>query len=164
MLSEKMAKALNDQIKEELFSAHLYLSMAAWFKSQNYNGFSSWMINQFKEEQAHAQKFYGYIHDRGNVVKLKGLDDPKTEWKSPLDVYEDAFKHEQYITGKINELYEMAVAENDRATQVFLDWFVTEQVEEEASVDEYVQLLKMVGDKPQGVFMVNAQAGQRGSA
>jgi ferritin len=163
MLSAKMEKALNDQIREEMYSAYLYLSMAAWFKSQNLDGFSKWMIMQFKEEQMHAQKFFGYIHDRRGTVKLQALEAPPTEWKSALEAYEASFKHEQHITGRIKLLYDIAVEEKDRATQVFLDWFVSEQVEEENSVDEFVQLLKMVGEKPQGLFMVNHQAGQRGA-
>jgi ferritin len=163
MLSVKMEQELNNQIREEMYSAYLYLSMAAWFKSQNLDGFSKWMIMQFKEEQKHAQKFYGYIHDRRGTVKLQALEAPPTEWKSALDAYEESFKHEQHITGRIQFLYDLAVKENDRATQVFLDWFISEQVEEESSVDEFVQMLKMVGDKPQGLFMINHQAGTRGA-
>lgn len=161
MLSEKMEKALNDQIREEMYSAYLYLAMAAWFESKNLKGFANWMTVQFSEEQKHARKFYGYIYDRNGVVKLQTLKEPPSSWDSPLAAFQDAYKHEQYITARINNLVEMAIDEKDRATQVFLDWFVNEQVEEEASTYEVAETLKMVGDKPQGLYIVNRELGQR---
>jgi len=162
MLSEKMEKALNDQINEELYSAYLYLSMSAWFQAQNLKGFAKWMAIQFTEEQKHAQKFYDYIYDRLGAVKLQAIKEPPSSWSSPLAAYEDSFKHEQHITDRINMLYDMAGSDKDRATQEFLNWFVKEQVEEEASVDEYVQLLKIVGGNAQGLYLINKQAGARG--
>ena len=161
MLSDKMLKELNNQIQEEMYSAYLYLSMAAWFESINLKGFAKWMYVQFSEEQKHAKKFYGYIYDRQGVVKLLALKEPPSTWDSPLAAFQDAYKHEQHITGRIHMLVDLAVQEKDRATQVFLDWFVNEQVEEEASTSEIAEILKKVGDSPQGLFMVNHQLAER---
>ena len=161
MLSDKMLKELNNQIQEEMYSAYLYLSMAAWFESINLKGFAKWMYVQFSEEQKHAKKFYSYIYDRQGVVKLLALKEPPSTWDSPLAAFQDAYKHEQHITGRIHMLVDLAVQEKDRATQVFLDWFVNEQVEEEASTSEIAEILKKVGDSPQGLFMVNHQLAER---
>ncbi|HPR64481.1 MAG TPA: ferritin [Thermoanaerobaculia bacterium] len=164
MLSKKMEQALNEQINRELFSSYLYLSMAAYFEDSNLPGFASWMQVQSQEEYMHAMKFYSFIHERRGRVTLKAIEEPKPKWKSPLDAFQEAFKHEQFITGHINELANMALKDKDHATHIFLQWFITEQVEEENSADEIVQKLKMIGDSQQGLFMLNREMGFRGQA
>jgi ferritin len=161
MLSEKMKKALNDQLREEYFSSYLYLSMASYFESINLDGFAQWMKAQSDEERAHAMKFYKFINDRQGRVVLNALDKPQSDWASPLAAFEDAFHHEQKISRLINELTDMAVAEKDHAAFAFLQWFVTEQVEEEAAAAEIVEKLKMVGDAKHGLMMLNGILGQR---
>lgn len=161
MLSEKMAKALNNQINEELFSAYLYLSMSAWFETQNLKGFANWMMIQNQEEQFHAMKMFNYINERGSSVELTAINDPQLTWDSPLAAFEAALKHEQHITGCINDLSHLAMEEKDRATQIFLEWYVTEQVEEEATADEIIQNLKLVGGDGQGIFMLDRELGTR---
>jgi ferritin len=163
MLSDKMQSALNDQLNAEAYSAYLYMSMSAWFESQNLKGFARWMQVQAQEELTHSLKFYGHIHDRLGRVTLQAIDAPKTEWKSALDVFEEAFAHEQKVTGLINDLVKLARDEKDNAAGIFLQWFVTEQVEEEASADAVVQKLKMVGDKPGLLFQLDAVMGRRGA-
>jgi len=161
MISKKMEDALNNQIREEMFSAYLYLSMSAWFQTLNLKGFANWMMVQNQEEQFHAMKIFNFISERGGTVKLQKIDQPQHEWKTPLEAFEAAYKHEQHITGCINDLVHMAMEEKDRATQVFLDWFVNEQVEEEANADEIVQNLKLVGDHGHGTLMLDRELGQR---
>lgn len=161
MLSKKMLKALNKQINEELFSSYLYQAMAAYFEDINLPGFAAWMEVQAKEEHTHAMKFYRYIFERRGRVELDAIDKPQSEWKSPLAAFEDAFKHEQKISGLINSLVDLAIDENDHATNNFLQWFVEEQVEEEASADEIVQKLKMIDGHPNGLFMMDRALGAR---
>ena len=161
MLSKKMEKALNEQINAELYSAYLYLSMAAYFESTNLPGFASWMRVQTQEELMHAMKIYDYVNERGGKVLLKSIAGPQTEWKSPLDVFEATYKHEQVVTGRINDLVDLAVKEKDHATNSFLQWFVTEQVEEEKSADEIVQKLTLIKDAPGAMYMLDNEMGQR---
>jgi len=161
MVSERMVKALNDQINAELYSAYLYLAMSAFFEDANFTGFAHWMRVQAQEEMGHAMKFYDYIIERRGRVQLAALEAPQTSWETPLAAFEDAFKHEQYISGRINKLATLALEEHDHATSSFLKWFVDEQVEEEASVDAVVQDLKRVQDMPAGMFMLDRELGQR---
>ena len=161
MIDKKMEDALNGQIREEMYSAYLYLSMSAWFETLNLKGFAHWMNIQNQEEMVHAMKLFNFINERGGSVKLQALDQPAHDWKSSLDAFEAAYKHEQHITGCINDLVKLAMNIGDRATQVFLDWFVNEQVEEEASADEIVQNLKLVGDNGYGMLMLDRELGQR---
>jgi ferritin len=163
MISKKMEKAINDQINAELYSAYLYLSMAAYFDSTNLSGFSAWMKVQANEEYKHAMKFYGHITDRLGTVTLKAIDGPKTSWKSPLDAFENVFEHEQKVTGLINNLVEIAAQEKDNAAFVLLQWYVNEQVEEEKSADEIVQILKRIKDSSQGLIMLDRELAKRGS-
>jgi ferritin len=163
MISKKMEKALNDQINAELYSAYLYLSMSAYFEAENLPGFAKWMRIQWQEEVMHGLKIYDYVNERGGRVTLKSIDEPPAKWKSPLDVFQSTYKHEQVVTGRINDLVTQAVAEKDHATNVFLQWFVTEQVEEEKSADEIVQKLKRISDVPGGLFMLDKELGQRPS-
>ena len=161
MLSKKVEKALNEQLNAEMYSAYLYLSMAAWFESQNLPGFASWMRVQTREENAHAMKFFGFVNERRGRVTLKAIEAPAQEWKSPLAAFEAALEHEQYITGRIGDLVNLAGAEKDHATAAFLQWFVNEQVEEEASVDRIVQQLKMAKDAPGALLMLDHVMGER---
>jgi ferritin len=161
MLTEKMEKALNEQINEELYSSYLYLAMSAWFESQNLPGFAAWMKVQAREEHGHAMKFFEFIHERRGMVALKAIKEPAREWKSPLAAFEAALGHEQHITGRINDLVNGAIAEKDHATAAFLQWFVTEQVEEEASADRIVQILKMAANAPGALLMLDHQMGER---
>lgn len=161
-LSKKMQDALNEQIKEELASAYIYLSMAAYCESINLPGFAAWMVKQTQEEVEHAMKLYGYIHDRGGRVVLQALNQPPVEFDGPIDVFEKTLAHEQHITGRIHALYALAAEENDYASQGLLQWFVDEQVEEEKTAGEILETLKMIGDKGQGLIMLDRQLAQRG--
>lgn len=161
MIDEKMREALNKQLNAELYSSYLYLSMSAYFQSVNLSGFANWMRVQAQEELAHAMKFYDYVNERGGRVVLPAVDEPPSEWDSPLAVFEHVYEHEQKVTGLINKLVDLAVKARDHATNNFLQWFVSEQVEEEASADEVVQKLKLVGDDPSGLFMIDRELGQR---
>ncbi|MEW6440689.1 MAG: ferritin [bacterium] len=161
MISQKMEAALNEQIKWELYSSYLYLSMSAHFTSVNLAGFANWMRVQAQEELVHAIKFYDFVHERNGKVVLQQVEAPPAEWKSPLAAFEDAFKHEQLVSKRINDLVDMAVKEKDHATNIFLQWFVTEQVEEESSANEVVQNLKLVRADSSGLFMLDRELAQR---
>jgi ferritin len=161
MISKKMEKALNEQVNAELYSAYLYLSMEAYFKSQNLNGFANWMRVQTQEEMMHAMKIYEFINERGGRITLKAIDGPQTKWDSPLAVFKAVYEHEQKVTGLINNLVNLAIEEKDHATNTFLQWFVNEQVEEESSADDMVQQLKMMEDAPGGMFMLDRELSQR---
>jgi ferritin len=161
MISKKIQQAFNDQINAETHSAYLYWSMVAYFESINLKGFASWMRCQIQEEMVHATKFFDFINERGGRVALTAIESPATEWDSPLAAFEAAYAHEQYITGRIDDLVKLAREENDNAAGIFLQWFVTEQVEEEASADEVVQQLKLMAGAPGGLFMLDRELGQR---
>jgi len=148
MIAKKIEEAFNKQINEELFSAYLYLSMSSQFEAMNFGGFAQWMRVQAQEETAHAMKFYKYLFERGGRVKLAAIAGPDTEWKDPLEMFEDAYKHERKITGMIHGLADLAEKENDRAALLFLQWFISEQVEEEKHADEIVQTLKQIAKAP----------------
>jgi ferritin len=164
MLTKKIEKALNEQLNAELASSYVYLAMAAYYESKNLDGFANWMKRQAQEELFHAMKFYGYINSRGGRVLLTKVDEPQTEWKSPLDGFLAAEDHEKMITGRINKLVELANKEADHATHSFLMWFVTEQVEEEDSVGRIVEKLKLIGESPSGLFMMDRELAGRGGA
>jgi ferritin len=161
MVSEKMTKALNSQINAELYSSYLYLAMAAYFESQSFNGFASWMQKQSNEEYGHAMKIYKYLVETGGRVFLEAIEKPKFEWKSCQEVFEESLKHEIYITNRINDLVNLAIEEKDHATNIFLHWFVTEQVEEVASVDQIVNKFKLVGDNKTALYMLDKELGSR---
>ena len=161
MIKDKMRDALNQQVKEELESAYIYMSMAAWFHSQGLDGMAQWMKAQTVEEITHAMKFFDHIAERDGRVEMLPLGIKKTEWSSPLEAFQDAYKHEQFITGKINELVGLASQENDYAANAMLQWFVTEQVEEEATASKVVHELEMVGGKGDGLLMLDRELGQR---
>jgi ferritin len=161
MITEKMRKALNEQINAELFSAYLYMAMSADFTDKNLMGFANWMKVQAQEEMTHAMKFYDYILGRGGRADLMALEKPQSEWKTPLSAFEAAYAHEQMITGRINSLVELARSEKDPATESMLNWFVDEQVEEESNADELVQKLKMIGDDKAAAFFIDQELKQR---
>ena len=163
MLKSSVEKALNDQMNAEMYSSYLYMAMAAYFESINLKGFAHWMTLQAGEEMDHARRFYSFIFERDGRVKLAAIDEPPFEWKSPLDAFEAAYNHEVKVSGLIHKLVDLARKENDHATENFLAWFVAEQVEEEASSLEIVNKLKMIKDSINGLFMLNAHLGQRGS-
>jgi len=161
MLKEKLEKALNEQINAELYSSYLYLSMSAYFEDKNLKGFANWMRVQAQEEVVHAMKIYDFINERAGRVNLKPIEGPQTEWESPLAVYEEAYKHECHVTDLINKLVDLSIEASDHATNAFLQWFVTEQVEEEASADDIVQQLRLVGNDGHGIFMIDRELGTR---
>jgi ferritin len=161
MISKKMEKALNEQINAEMYSAYLYLSMESYFRSLDLSGFANWMRVQVQEELMHAMKIYDFVDQRGGRIILKSIAAPQTEWDSPLAVFKATYKHEQKVTGLINELVSLAIKEKDHATNTFLQWFVNEQVEEESSADKIIQQMKMMGNAPGGMFMLDRELGQR---
>lgn len=161
MLNKKMEQALNAQVNAEMYSAYLYLAMEGFFQSANLNGFAAWMRAQAQEEMFHAMKLYDYIFERGGTVTLTAIEGPQTSWDSPLDVFKNVSAHEQKVTGLINDLMDLAIAEKDHAAQSFLNWFVDEQVEEESNADAIVQQLALTADAPGGMFMLDRELGQR---
>ena len=162
MLNSKLQDAINEQIKNELYSSYLYLAMSAYAESINMPGIAHWMRAQAREEQEHALKFYRYVIEKGGRVLLQAIDEPPAEFAGPLDVFEQTLAHEQKVTGLINDLYALAIAEKDYATQITLQWFVTEQVEEEANATAIVEILKAIGDHSQGLIMLDRQLAARG--
>ena len=161
MLSEKMSKALNDQVTAEFYSSYFYLSMHTYFESVNLEGFSHWMRFQAQEEMMHAMKLYDYINERGGHVILQAIDQPPSEWTSVLHVFEKVFEHEQKVTGLINDLVDIAIDERDHASNGFLQWFVSEQVEEESHVGAIVNKLTMIKDDPAGLFVMDQELSKR---
>ncbi len=160
-MDKALRDAMNDQIKHELYSAYVYLSMSAYCESINMPGAAHWMRLQAQEEVAHAMKFFDFLIDRGEKVTLQAIDQPPTEFESLLDVFEKALAHERHVTGLINKIYDLAIQQPDYSAQALLQWFVTEQVEEEKSADDVVQTLKMVGDHPAGLVIVDRELGAR---
>ena len=161
MIDNKIVDALNVQINEEMASAYLYLAMSADFKSRNLEGFASWMKIQTQEEIVHAMKIYDFLNSRDGKVMLQALNAPQDTWSTPLEAFNAAYKHEQYITGCINELVKLARDQNDNATELFLGWFVTEQVEEEETASGVVQKLELIKDSSTGLFMLDAEMATR---
>jgi ferritin len=153
--------AMGEQIKHELYSAYLYLSMAGAFEMANLTGFAHWMRQQSREELEHAMKFFDFLLDRGERVDLQDIEAPPYAFRSPLDTFEQALEHEKEITGRINELYELSVRVNDYPTQVFLNWFVTEQVEEEKSASDIVERLRLAGEDGAALLLLDSQLGGR---
>jgi len=156
-----MLDELNKQVNAELYSSYLYLSMAAYFESINLKGFANWMKIQAQEEVTHAMKFFDYINERGGRVTLDTIKKPPAEWKSPLDVFENTYKHEVNVTKMINSLVDLAIKEKDHATYNMLQWFVAEQVEEEASADAIRQQLKFIGKDGRGLLMLDRELSRR---
>ena len=161
MIGKKMQDAINEQIQAEMFSSYLYLSMSAYFHSINMGGMANWMKVQAQEENGHAMKFFQHVIDRGGRVELMKMDKPKTDWASPLEAFQDAYKHEQYITERINNLVKIAMEETDNPASILLQWFVNEQVEEEANTSKIVERLERVGESTNGLFMLDSHLGER---
>lgn len=161
MMKQKIQDAFNAQLNAESFSAHLYMSMSAYLQSINLNGMAAWMRLQAEEEMSHATKFFDYILTRGGKVILDKIVAPPVEWDSPVAVFQAAYGHEQMITEKINKLVDLSLAESDHASNAFLQWFVTEQVEEEESVLQVVDQLTLAGNDRGALFMVDRELGQR---
>jgi ferritin len=164
MIGPKMEAALNAQINEEMYSSYLYLAMAAYFNSIDLPGFSSWMRVQAKEEESHAMKLFDFIQERGGRVALAKIKEPTKEWASPQAAFEAALAHERHISGRIDKLVDLSRAENDHAAEFFLQWFVKEQVEEEATADAIVKRLNMIGESKNGLFMMDHNLGKRGTS
>jgi ferritin len=160
-LEKTVLKAMNEQINKELFSSYLYLSMSAWCESEGYPGSAKWLKVQSEEENDHAMKIYRYIHERGGKVDLEAIDKPKSEFKNLLALFSMVLEHEQKVSASITALYETAIKANDYPTQIMLQWFITEQVEEEKNSNEVVDLLKKVGDSPVNLMMFDRQMGAR---
>ncbi|MBW8065371.1 MAG: ferritin [Nitrospira sp.] len=163
MLSKKLQDALNEHIKNEFYSAYVYLSMSAHLAALHLPGLARWMRLQSQEEMSHAMKLFDFVLERGGRVVLKAIEQPPGQLQSALDVFQQALKYEQKVTDMIHRLYELAVKENDYATQVMLQWFITEQVEEEGAAGEIVEQLKMIGKEPTALFMLDRQLGGRGA-
>ena len=161
MIGETMERALNGQINAELYSAYLYLSMSACFQGLGRKGFSQWMRVQAAEEMVHVMKLYDYVQERGGKATLTTVEGPPTAWDSPLAAFEQAYAHEQKVTGLINGLVDLAVQQSDHAAHSFLQWYVTEQVEEEASASAVVADLRAVAEDSQGLLMLDRELGQR---
>ncbi len=161
MLTPKMADALNEQINKEMYSAYLYMAMSAASESRGLKGFANWFMVQYEEEMSHAMKIYHYLLGQGADVMLKSIAEPPSDFKSPLDMFEKTLAHEQMVTKSINDLMDVAISEKDHATQIFLQWYVTEQIEEEANDHEIIDKLNLVGDSAQGLFMIDAELSKR---
>ena len=160
-IKQSLEKAINEQINAELYSAYLYMSMSAYFHTLNLKGFANWMNVQAKEEFMHAKMFYDYIVDRSGVVQLKMIDAPPVKWDSPEHVFEDAYKHEQYVTDRINKLADLAMSEKDHATLAMLQWFITEQVEEEANSSGVLEQIRLSGKDGSGLFLIDKDLAAR---
>lgn len=161
MLNLNVERAINEQINAELYSAYLYLSMAAWFETQDLPGFASWMRVQFQEEQAHAMKFFDYVNERGGRVTLTAIEEPKSEWGSVVEVFEQTLEHERFVTERINNLMDVAKEEKDYASESFLRWYIDEQVEEEATAEGILSQVERVEGNGNGLMMLDRELGSR---
>ncbi|QJB57631.1 ferritin [Pseudodesulfovibrio sp. zrk46] len=160
MLSDKLEAALNEQMNWEIYSAHIYLSMSSHFAQEGLGGFSKWMFAQYQEEMFHALKFFDYINEAGGHARLGQIDAPQASWETPLAAFEEALEHEKGVTARINKIADLAMDERNHAVGIFLQWFISEQVEEEDSVGDIVGKLKMLGDGG-GLFMLDRDLGVR---
>jgi ferritin len=163
MLSKTVQDAINQQIKHEFYSSFLYLSMSAYFESVNLPGFAHWMRVQSQEEHEHAMKFFDFVNDRGGSVELQAIDQPPGEFQSPLDVFQQALDHERQVSSLIHQLYKLALKENDYPTQAHLQWFITEQVEEEKNASQIAEQLKMTGGQSAALLMLDRELAARGA-
>ena len=161
MIGKKIEKAINKQINNELYSAYLYLAMSAEATLKGFKGAGKWFDVQFQEELGHAKKFYAYLLEQGAAVELEAVGKPKVGFKGLFDMFEATLKHEQFITKSINDLMDLAVAEKDYASQILLQWYVSEQVEEEANDNEILGQLKMAGSSAGTMLMIDKQLGKR---
>ncbi|HUI87083.1 MAG TPA: ferritin [Anaerolineales bacterium] len=162
MINKIMQDAICEQINKELYSSYLYLSMAAYFENRNLGGFAHWMRVQEGEEREHAMKFYDFVLERGGTVTLKAIDAPPSAWKSNLELFKEVAAHEAKVTGLINALYELALKEKDYPSQVLLQWYINEQVEEEKNAAEIVSRLEMIENRETAVLQLDHQLNKRG--
>ncbi len=162
MLSKTMQDALNEQIKNEFYSAYLYLAMSAYFESLNMPGSAKWMRGQYEEERLHALKLYDYVNDRDGRVSLKALDQPQGDWASPVAAWENVLEHEHKVTASVHNLYALAIKENDYATQSMLKWFIDEQVEEEKNATLMVERFRQAGSQPATLLLFDGHFTKRG--
>jgi len=161
MISKKMVQALNKQVNNEIYSAYLYLSMSSYTNFIGLKGAANWFMVQYQEEMVHAMKIYDYVNSQGNHAQLAAIATPPAEFGTLLSMFEQTLKHEQFITNCINELMDLAIKEKDHATQIFLQWFVTEQIEEEGNDNDIIAKLKLIGDSPQGLMMIDRDMAAR---
>lgn len=161
MLKQRVADVINAQINAEFYSAYLYLSMSAYFQSQGLPGFANWMRVQFEEEQFHALRFYDYVNERGGRVYLTTFETPKHDWNSIVEVFEDVLKHELHVTDLINNLVDVAIEEKDHASNSFFKWFIDEQVEEEANVEQILSQLRLIDGKGDGILLLDRELATR---
>jgi len=164
MLSKAMQDALNEQINAEIWSAYLYLSMSAYFEDNNLPGFANWMKMQWQEEISHAMKLFDYVNERGGRVTLQPITEVKTEWKDSIEVFTETLDHERKVSSMINNLVNIAISEADHATNNVLQWFVAEQVEEEATAENLLEQLKMINGFGHGMLMLDRELSQRSFA
>lgn len=161
MISDKITQALNEQVNREIYSAYLYMAMSAHCNQTGLKGFANWFMVQYHEEMFHAMKIYEYIQRQGAEVELAAIQAPPSAFESPLDMFTQTLAHEQFITGSINDLMEQAIAEKDHATQIFLEWYVTEQVEEEENDNDIIAQLNLIDGNPQGLMMLDRELAGR---
>ncbi|MBP2030499.1 ferritin [Methanohalophilus levihalophilus] len=161
MLSEKMTEALNGQINKEIYSAYLYMAMSAHSTYTGLDGFANWFMVQYQEEMTHAMRIYNYLKDQGARIELQAIEQPPVEFGTPLDMFEKTLAHEQFVTKSINDLVTLANEEKDYATSIFLQWFITEQIEEESNDNEIIGKLKLAGEDGNGLFMIDKELGTR---
>ncbi len=160
-MDKKLQKAINEQIKNELYSSYMYLAMAFYFDSINLGGFGRWMKAQAREENGHAMKLYEHMDDRGVKTTLEAIDKPPATFASPVQVFQETLKHEKKVTKMIENIYQIAEEKKDNAAKIMLQWFITEQVEEEKTASDILETLKMVADKPQALIMLDRELGRR---
>lgn len=161
MKSEKIVAAINDQIQAEFYSAYLYLAMSLYCETQNYRGFAHWLKKQYEEETGHALKLIAHLNERGAATVLKKIEAPPAAFGTPAELFAEVLKHEQYVTERIHDLYALAQKEKDYATEIMLQWFVNEQVEEESAAAEVLAMLKMAGENKSALLFINGELGKR---
>ncbi len=161
MLTEKMLQKLNQQVEKEFFSAYLYLSMEAYLRSINLDGFANWFQVQLQEERYHAMAFYNYIDKVNGKIELGAIEQPRHDFSSPLEIFELGLEHEQYVTKLIYDLMDLAIETKDHTTQIFLQWFITEQAEEEENMTRIINRLKLINADSAGLFMLDTELAQR---
>ena len=161
MINEKLQEAFNDQINKELYSEYLYLAMKVYFQEQNLQGFVNWFDVQVQEEHAHAMGMFNYLNERGGSIKLEAIDKPVVEGDCPLTIFEHVLRHEEFVTSRINALMDVADEVRDRAALSFLDWYLKEQVEEEANVDRVLATLRLIGDDKKALLMLDKDLAAR---
>ena len=160
-MKKELTDGINSQMNFEIYSAYIYLAMSSYLKGLGLNGAASWMKAQAQEEMVHVDDFYDFLHDRGECPELAAIDKPPVKWDSPLAAFEHAYSHEQIVSSRINDLVDAALAGRDHAANAFLQKYVSEQIEEEATVNDVVQQLRLVEGAPQGLFMVDRELAKR---